>query len=84
MRSSDAHLRPRVATAYFGYGYQTWIFPDGLGFALLGVRGQAVFVHPRLRLVMVQTAVWPASSDLALSRTRDAFWRAVVSAAERM
>ena len=84
VRSSDAHLRPRVATPYFGYGYQTWIFPDGLGFALLGVRGQAVFVHPRLRLVMVQTAVWPASSDLALGRERDAFWRAVVRAAERM
>jgi hypothetical protein len=33
---------------------------------------------------MVQTAVWPASSDLALGRERDAFWRAVVRAAERM
>lgn len=84
VRLRDGHLQPRKATPYFGYGYQVWVFPDQLGFALLGVRGQSVFVHPRLRLVMVQTAVWPSSSDPALSRQRDQFWRDLVLAAGRL
>ena len=84
VRPADSHLRPGSATPYFGYGYQTWIFPDQLGFALLGVRGQAVFVHPKLKLVMVQTAVWPVSSDAMLSRQRDRFWREVMRAAGAM
>lgn len=79
VREADAHLAPRRATPYFGYGFQTWVFPDGLGFALMGVRGQAVFVHPPTRLVMVQTAVWPRSTaDPVLGRQRDQFWRALV------
>ena len=81
VRPQDGHLLPRRATPYFGYGYQTWIFPEGLGFALLGVRGQAVYVNPQLRLVMVQTAVWPTSSNLALGRERDQFWRELIRAA---
>lgn len=84
VRFRDGHLQPYRATPYFGYGYQTWVFPDNLGFALLGVRGQSVFVHPRLRLVMVQTAVWPRSIDLELSRQRDQFWRELVLAAGRL
>lgn len=78
------HLRPRRATPYFGYSNQIWVFPDDLGFALLGVRGQAVYVNPRLRLVMVQTAVWTHSSDPALGRQRDAFWRELIKAAGRL
>ena len=84
VRAADTHLQPRRATPYFGYGYQTWIFPDQLGFALLGVRGQSVFVNPKQRLVMVQTAVWPHSSDQVLSRQRDQLWRAVVQAASKL
>jgi len=84
VRLRDRHLQPWRATPYFGYGFQTWVFPDHLGFALLGVRGQSVFVHPRLKLVMVQTAVWPRSSDLSLSRQRDALWREMVLRAERL
>jgi len=78
VRPADGHLLPRRATPYFGYGYQTWVFPDDLGFALLGVRGQAVFVHPRLNLVMVQTAVWPAATRPDLGRQRDQLWRTLV------
>ncbi len=81
VRPQDSHLRPGRATPYFGYGYQTWIFPEGLGFALLGVRGQAVYVNPQLRLVMVQTAVWPTSSNPALGRERDQFWRELIRVA---
>ncbi|NDG38718.1 MAG: class C beta-lactamase-related serine hydrolase [Betaproteobacteria bacterium] len=84
VRLRDGHLQPGRATPYFGYGFQTWVFPDRLGFALLGVRGQSVFVHPRLKLVMVQTAVWRSSSDLTLSRQRDALWRDIVLRAERL
>ena len=41
-----------------GYGYQTWIVPSAMPtFALFGVRGQYLFVDPRNRLVMVNTAV---------------------------
>jgi CubicO group peptidase (beta-lactamase class C family) len=81
VRDADRHLLPGTATRYYGYGYQTWIFPGQLGFALLGIRGQAVFVHPRLKLVMVQTAVWPQSSDPVLAAQRDALWRELVRAA---
>jgi CubicO group peptidase (beta-lactamase class C family) len=35
------HLQPRVATPFFGYGYQVWIVPgERRMFALLGVRGR--------------------------------------------
>ncbi|MCU0259375.1 MAG: beta-lactamase family protein [Solirubrobacteraceae bacterium] len=84
VRAADRHLQPRRATPYFGYGYQTWILPDGLGFALLGVRGQAVFVSPRERLVIAQTAVWPSPRDASLAAQRDRFWREVVAAAARL
>jgi CubicO group peptidase (beta-lactamase class C family) len=52
------HLKPYAATSYFGYGYQTWIFPGPpRRFALFGVRGQAIYVDPVSRLVLVHTAV---------------------------
>lgn len=81
VRPQDGHLRPGRATSYFGYGYQTWLFPGQLGFALLGIRGQSVFVHPGLKLVMVQTGVWPRSVDVGLSRARNRFWGELVEAA---
>jgi CubicO group peptidase (beta-lactamase class C family) len=84
VRPQDGHLRPGRATSYFGYGYQTWLFPGQLGFALLGVRGQSVFVHPGLKLVMVQTGVWPRSVDIGLSRARNRFWSELVEAAAAM
>jgi CubicO group peptidase (beta-lactamase class C family) len=83
VRLRDQHLQPRRATPYFGYGYQTWVFPDHLGFALQGVRGQAVFVHPRLKLVMAQTAVWTPERNAELGRQRDQFWRELVLRASR-
>jgi CubicO group peptidase (beta-lactamase class C family) len=49
---------PRVATPFYGYGYQTWIVPAKRRmFAMLGTNGQAIFVDPASRLVMVHTAV---------------------------
>jgi CubicO group peptidase (beta-lactamase class C family) len=60
----DAWLAPGVATPYFGYGYQTWLFPgQARRFALLGIRGQIIFVDPASKLVMVHTAVRKKPSD---------------------
>jgi CubicO group peptidase (beta-lactamase class C family) len=61
--ASAPYLQPQVATRYFGYGYQTWIFPERRGFGLLGVRGQAIFVDPAAKLVMVHTAVRKSARD---------------------
>ena len=69
------HLAPGTANRYWGYGYQTWIFPEGDGsFALLGVRGQAIYVDPASRLVMVNTAVRFSPRDPGAAETV-ALWR---------
>ena len=69
------HLAPRVATSFFGYGYQTWIIPSPRRrFALLGVRGQFIFVDPTSRLVMVHTAVRRQPSNDPGSIEAGALW----------
>jgi CubicO group peptidase (beta-lactamase class C family) len=72
------HLKPYAATHFFGYGYQTWIFPgERRMFALLGVHGQALYVDPSSRLVMVHTAV---STDPADRNTEAvALWHGIVA-----
>ncbi len=73
------HLKPYAATRYFGYGYQTWIFPgERRMFALLGVHGQAIFVDPSSRLVMVHTAV-RKQPEASIAETI-ALWHGVVKA----
>lgn len=78
----DWHLKPYAATRFFGYGYQTWIFPgERRMFALRGLHGQAVYVDPASRLVMVHTAVrrQPVESEAETV----ALWRGVVEALGR-
>jgi CubicO group peptidase (beta-lactamase class C family) len=78
VRADQPHLRPGVATPYFGYGYQTWIFPgERPMFAFLGLRGQVIYVDPQSRLVLVQTAVskQPVNSG---GRETGALWQGVV------
>jgi CubicO group peptidase (beta-lactamase class C family) len=73
------HLKPYAATSYFGYGYQTWIFPGKRRmFALRGLHGQNIFVDPTARLVLVQTAVYwePVPSNAELL----ALWEGLVKA----
>ncbi len=72
-------------STYFGYGFQTWILPGThhRRFMLMGVYGQAIFVDPQLRLVIVHTAVGKdASGDASgnhLGAERDALVRGIVS-----
>lgn len=69
------HFNSNHTGRWFGYGFQTWIFPENDGsFAFLGVRGQTIFVDPARRLVMVHTAVRPAARD-AGGAEATALWR---------
>lgn len=78
VRHEDWHLKPYAATPYFGYGYQTWIFPgERRMFALLGVYGQTIFVDPTSRLVMVHTAV--RKQPTASNAEAIALWHALVA-----
>lgn len=71
------HFDGNQTGRWFGYGFQTWIFPENDGsFALLGVRGQTIFVDPSRRLVMVHTAVRPDARDAGGAETT-ALWRAL-------
>jgi CubicO group peptidase (beta-lactamase class C family) len=77
-RADAPHLRPGTATPFFGYGYQTWILPGARRmFALLGVRGQSIYVDPASRLVMVHTAVRKQARDPGVRET-GALWAGVV------
>jgi len=74
------HLKPGVDHPYFGYGYQFWVFPGSKRrFALQGTRGQAIFVDPELKLVMVQSAVWKSLIHPESHGERDALWRGIVA-----
>jgi CubicO group peptidase (beta-lactamase class C family) len=79
VRDDQPHLRPGTARRYLGYGYQVWLLPgERRMFALLGAHGQAIFVDPSSRLVMVQTAVFKQPTDPILEAF--ALWRGVVAA----
>jgi len=79
VRPDRLYLQPGIATPFFGYGYQTWIFPGARRrFALLGVRGQAIYIDPSSRLVMVHTAVRKQPVDLAGARELGALWGSLV------
>lgn len=49
--------RPRVATDYFGYGYQTWIDPKPGVFCMRGLKGQSIYVDRQQSLVVVRLGV---------------------------
>lgn len=63
-----AHLRVGAASKFSGYGYQTWLIDAHEPyFALLGLRGQAVFVDPVTKVVVVFIAAH-AAGDLESRR----------------
>jgi CubicO group peptidase (beta-lactamase class C family) len=73
-------LAPGTATRFNGYGYQLWLLPGPRRqFALLGIHGQAVYVDPATRVVMVHTAArLKPAGDPGIAETV-ALWRAVVA-----
>lgn len=74
-------FRPQVATPFFGYGYQFWLLPgETRRFALFGVYGQAIFVDPELKLVMVTTAATrtPDVVSETYPRERGALLRSII------
>jgi CubicO group peptidase (beta-lactamase class C family) len=75
------HLRVGFATMHTGYGYQTWILNDGRAraggypiFAAFGVRGQAIYVDPATKVVMVHTAVWDENVDREARAAQFELW----------
>jgi CubicO group peptidase (beta-lactamase class C family) len=74
-------LTPRLSPRALGYGYQTWLFPvPWRQFALLGVRGQVIYVDPPSKLVLVHTAVRLKPSKDPAAAELSALWRALVEA----
>jgi CubicO group peptidase (beta-lactamase class C family) len=63
---------------YPGYGYQTWVSMKEDRFSLRGVRGQAVWVHPATRTVVVHTGVYRIGG--AAAATQEKLFDAVLSA----
>ena len=73
-RPDAPHLRYGAASQFSGYGYQTWLIdPHEPYFALLGIRGQAIFVDPMTKVVMVFIAAH-AALDMAARREQYALF----------
>jgi CubicO group peptidase (beta-lactamase class C family) len=64
----------------FGYGYHLWTFNHRPGMiALRGVHGQAIYVDPASKLVLVQTAVYEAPEVASDSDELSTLWNAVLA-----
>jgi len=87
LEATDWHKHPKAfapkeATPWFGYGYQFWTFPgERRRFALLGVYGQAIFIDPELKLVLVHTAAARNASleQESMGPERGALWYGLVT-----
>ena len=86
LEATDAKLqpaafRPRRATPFFGYGYQTWILPmRERTFAYLGIFGQAIVVQPASGIVIVQTSVYDRPSGDPMGAVRTEMWKGIINA----
>ena len=88
MRAATRPEQPylRAATRFNGYGYQTWLTgardgrprAGGDPFAAFGVHGQAIFVDPALKLVVVHTAVWADPNDRAERGAQFKLWQHLI------
>ena len=78
-RPEQAYLRVGQVTAFNGYGYQTWLTSrDHSRFAAFGLGGQAIFVDPQLKLVVVHTAVWADPDDRAERGAQFKLWQHII------
>lgn len=72
-------FRPGKASSYYGYGYQFWLLPmKQRTFALLGIFGQAVYVQPRSKVVLVLLSAQASPRSAEANEERDALWRGVL------
>jgi len=79
-RAAAPHLAIGVARPTVGYGYQTWLLSDEpRRFALFGARGQAIFVDPQSKLVVVHTAVHLLPRDDAARRAQFMLWNRLLT-----
>jgi CubicO group peptidase (beta-lactamase class C family) len=70
-------FRPGLTGVLLGYGYQTWIVDERRRqFMLRGFRGQAIYVDPKAKLVMVHTRAG-TTNDGGTGETL-ALWNGVV------
>jgi CubicO group peptidase (beta-lactamase class C family) len=76
---SAPYLQVGRATKYNGYGYQTWITDEQGRFAALGARGQAIYVDPARKIVVVHTAVTETMRDRDARREQFALWSNVLA-----
>jgi len=75
-KSQREAFKPKRATSYLGYGYQTWIFPmEVRAFGLIGIYGQSLFVQPASGIVMVETGVYDMPSDQQALRKKMQLWK---------
>lgn len=58
-----------------GYGLLWWRRPGG-AFAAIGIYGQAIYVNPPCRLVVVTNSAWPRATDREFSAHREAVFGA--------
>lgn len=79
VKESDSYLQPGKSIAFFGYGYQLWIFPGSRRmFALIGANGQRIFVDPQTKLILVQTAVMEKAMDPTKDAETIGLWLSLV------
>jgi CubicO group peptidase (beta-lactamase class C family) len=65
---------------YYGYGYQVWLLPgQRRQFVLLGIHGQALYVDPQSKLVMVHTAARVKPTGDPMAPELGALWAALVA-----
>ena len=56
-----------------GYGLLWWLRPNH-AFAAVGIYGQAIYINPPCRLVVVAHSAWPRATDRELSAHLEAFF----------
>ncbi len=76
----DSWRAPRKATPFLGYGYQTWLLPAKRRmFSARGIHGQAIYVDPASKLVLVHTAARVRPSNDPAAVELNALWFALVA-----
>jgi CubicO group peptidase (beta-lactamase class C family) len=74
------YLTPSLSPPRLGYGYQVWVQPASRReFSFRGVHGQAIYVDPAARLVLVHTAVRLKPSADPAAQELGALWQALVT-----